>query len=172
MLDERGEISRFTHFVHDKVKVNFVCIATCNDRDHLNTALKGALGSRFGHQVYVPRPNIAEMRLILGDRVREIGGSLRWVDVCLELMNEFGTDDPREVKSWLDYGSALLNGSAQDDLRAIREREHQDRSANRFVELSDEDVSDQELAQEMARQRDTDYERSLAAFKAQNARRK
>lgn len=133
LLDKRAEMSKVNFFTNDRVKVNFICIATCNDKEHLDTVIKGALGSRFGHQVYVPRPNETEMESILLNRVNEIGGDPEWVSVCLGLMQEFQTDDPRKIESWLDYGDALLDNSAVKELRAIYAREQHDRSASRLA---------------------------------------
>jgi hypothetical protein len=149
LLDERAQLQKFTHFEQDIVSVNFLCIATCNDKSHLDTVLKGALGSRFGHQVYVPRPSMDEMRLILTDRVREIRGDSEWVDVCIELMDDFNTDDPREVKSWLDYGRALIDGTAVRDLKMMYERQRRDFGKKRLLtaaDYEDDGPSDQQLA--------------------------
>jgi hypothetical protein len=162
MLDERAEVSKFTHFKQDKVKVNFLCIATCNDRNLLNTVHKGSLGSRFGHQIYVPRPNTDEMRLVLQDRVREIGGNNSWVEVCLSLMKEFDTDDPREVKSWLDYGPALVDTdqSAYNDLKSMYRRQQRDHG----VKIDDDFYpSDEEIARRSSS--NGQFEQSMEAFR-------
>ncbi len=141
LLDERAELSKFTHFTQDKIKTPFLCIAACNDKGYLERILKGSFSSRFGHQIYVPRPNVVEMKSILKDRIKEIGGNPKWVDVCLQWSEEFEINDAREIKGWLDYKEALLDGSAYADIITMRDRQ-QDNVVD--AELSDQDIAYQE----------------------------
>lgn len=137
MLDDRSEVTKLNFFVDQRFSVPFICVATCNDLRHLLTAIKGSLGSRFGHQIYVPMPNDEEMELILTNAAHRVGGSPEWVDACLRLKDEFDVKDPREVRSWLDYREGLTDGSAVRELREMLAREKGDGGLSDYG-LSDE----------------------------------
>jgi SpoVK/Ycf46/Vps4 family AAA+-type ATPase len=126
MLDERASASKNTYFEKDRVKVPFLCIAACNDKDKLDKKLEGAISSRFATQIYVPKPSQEEMEVILLDQIQLMNGNPEWAQQCINFMDMFGCDDARMVKGWLSYGDGLLTGSALQDLTDILNRQRKD----------------------------------------------
>jgi hypothetical protein len=122
MLDERAQVSRITARSSEMVEVPFLMIAFCNDKEKLDKYHDGAVGSRFGHEIYFPRPNDEEMRLILHDRVNELDGDAKWVEACMLLAQEFDTNDPRKIKAFMDYGKWLHDESTLREMMSMDAR--------------------------------------------------
>jgi hypothetical protein len=144
MLDERAELSKNNYRVKRNEKVPFLCIAACNGKERLDRVLHGSISSRFPVPIYVPRPDDSEIRSILNDQIKEVGGNPEWADECLRLMEMFSVTDPRLVKGWLIDENGLLDGSAAADLNEIYGREREDRG---FVIESTGDPYEDSLAQ-------------------------
>lgn len=126
-LDDRGEIRKVNFRVNQlrEVKVLFLC--TVNNKTLFDKMMgsdgseAGALSSRCVSQVYFPRPSETTLRLILQKEVAQNGGDPAWITPAILLAQEMGITDPRIVRSYLAGGERLLDGSYQEDWKAIQE---------------------------------------------------
>lgn len=125
ILDDRAEVRKITHQRADRVEARVLCFATVNDKvlfDRLHggrPGYPGALSSRFTKKLYVPRPTSEIMRQILNRDIQLYGGKRTWVEPCLQIATELGTNDPRIVLSLLDGADRLLDGSYREDILRI-----------------------------------------------------
>ena len=107
--------------MHQVRKVHFLSLSTANDKEKFDlmmggrTNYPGALSSRFVHQLECPRPDKTQMRMILKRDIERFGGKLEWIDPCIELAEQIGTNDPRKVLGFLDGGDRLMDKSYQND---------------------------------------------------------
>jgi hypothetical protein len=102
--------------------------ATCNDEEQLKAFHKGALWSRFTHQLHCARPSRKLMGKILTHKIKKLpGGSPAWVDPVLNYAyDEVGNDDPRFMVGLLDGREGLLDGSYFSDLRSITQAKQEE----------------------------------------------
>lgn len=126
-LDDRGEIRKVNFRVNQlrEVKVLFLC--TVNNKTLFDKMMgsdgseAGALSSRCVSQVYFPRPSETTLRLILQKEIDRNGGDPAWITPAIILAQELGITDPRIVRSYLAGGERLLDGTYQEDWKAIQE---------------------------------------------------
>jgi hypothetical protein len=124
-MDDRHEFRKVNYHMHQVRRVNFLTLATANDKEKFDGMMggrpgyPGALSSRFVHHWECPRPNETQMRMILKRDIQRFGGDMAWIDPCIALSQEIGTDDPRKVLGFLDGGVRLLDGSYRKDMLAI-----------------------------------------------------
>jgi hypothetical protein len=125
VLDTRGEIRgcnyRDSSYARD---AKLLCLATVNDLAKFNTAMSGALASRFSNKIKCPRPSRAVLERILDREIRKINGNAAWakpaIDYCL---NYEGTDDPRRAIAVALCGQdKLLSGEYQKWLQETSEK--------------------------------------------------
>lgn len=117
-----------------RVKADARCVvwATCNDEQVLKKFQRGAIWSRFVHQLYCRRPSEKLMELILTNKVRERHGKVSWVKAVMKFAyhtykEKTGKplDDPRKIIGLLDGGDRLIDnsgpygGSYQEDMMEI-----------------------------------------------------
>ena len=79
----------------------------------------GALSSRCVTQVYYPRPSSRILHQILSKEIDEHGGNPLWIPKAIEMAEEMGITDPRIVRSYLAGGDRLLNGTYQQEWKAV-----------------------------------------------------
>lgn len=118
-LDDRKEIRKVNFRTQKVRRVNFLALCTSNNRQKFDKIMDGALSSRFKHKWLCPRPDRNILRMILQRDVNENGGNPDWVEPCLNLAEQIGTDDPRLVLAFLDGGDRLLDETYQKDILAI-----------------------------------------------------
>ena len=124
-LDDRGEIHKINFKVNKlrAIKVLFIC--TVNDKKAFDKMMgsdgseAGALSSRCVTQVYYPRPSSRILHQILSKEIDEHGGNPLWIPKAIEMAEEMGITDPRIVRSYLAGGDRLLNGTYQQDWKAV-----------------------------------------------------
>jgi len=132
ILDDRAEVRKVTHAKQRKVSANVLCISSANDKilfDRLHGGRPGnpgALSSRFTKKLYVPRPDKEIMRRILLRDIALYGGKKLWVEPCLEIAEELGTNDPRIALSLLDGQDRLLDGTYREDIIKVYEMEKEE----------------------------------------------
>lgn len=120
-MDDRHEFRKVNFHMHQVRKVNFLSLATANDKEKFDLMMggrpgyPGALSSRFVHHLECPRPNQTQMRMILARDIERFGGEPNWIEPCIALAERMGTDDPRKVLGFLDGGKRLLDNSYQND---------------------------------------------------------
>ena len=124
-MDDRHEFRKVNFQTCQVRKVNFIALATANDKERFDLMLggrpgyPGAISSRFSHQYPCPRPNEVQMRMILKRDIERFGGDLAWVDPCIALSAQVKTDDPRRVLGFLDGGKRLMDSSYQKDILSM-----------------------------------------------------
>lgn len=132
-----GEIQRTNARIgSQRAEAKLLIGATCNDEDALKNFHKGALWSRFVHQLYCPRPNRDRMKLIMLDKIAKMdGGNPAWADVALAYAyDEVGNDDPRFITGLLDGGDGLLDGTYLGRYRRIRQARLEDMERRGLLE--------------------------------------
>ena len=128
-MDDRHEFRKVNFHMHQVRKVNFLSLATANDKEKFDLMMggrngyPGALSSRFVHHLECPRPNQTQMRMILKRDIERFGGKQDWIEPCIALAGRMGTDDPRKVLGFLDGGDRLLDNSYQNDQLNIYRKE-------------------------------------------------
>jgi len=136
ILDDRAEVRKITHHDQHKAEARVLVIGTANDKVLFDRLMggrprhPGAISSRFTKKLYVPRPDEQIMRKILSRDIKLYGGDMVWVDSCIDIMRELGTNDPRTVLSLLDGQDRLLTGEYKKDILAIHQLEQTDRAAD------------------------------------------
>lgn len=132
VLDDRAEVRKINFVNQEKTEAKVLSIATANDKilfDRLHggrPGFPGALSSRFTKQLYLPRPDKDILRRILLRDVQLYGGKASWVEPCLDIAQELGTNDPRIVLSLLDGQDRLLDNSYKDDIVGVFKAEEND----------------------------------------------
>lgn len=124
-MDGRHEFRKVNNNMCEVKKVYFMSLATANDKDKFDNMMggriagnkyyPGALSSRFVHHLECPRPNAAQMKMILNREIQNYGGKIEWIEPCLELAKILNTDDPRKIIGFLDGHDRLLDYSYQKD---------------------------------------------------------
>jgi len=118
LMDLRGEIRKTTARGKINTETKMICIATVNDVPTFEKLAFGALASRFSNKVYFRRPERELLGRILEREVKAIKGNPEWITLTLDLADEIGTSDPREVISLMLCGrDALLTGDFQREYR-------------------------------------------------------
>jgi hypothetical protein len=114
LMDLRGEIRKTTARGKINTETKMICIATVNDVPTFEKLAFGALASRFSNKVYFRRPDRELLGRILQREVKLINGNFDWIEKTLDLADEIGTSDPREVISLMLCGrDSLLDGTFQ-----------------------------------------------------------
>lgn len=132
VLDDRAEVRKINFVNQEKTEAKVLYIATANDKvlfDRLHggrIGFPGALSSRFTKQLYLPRPDREILKRILLRDVQLYGGKSSWVEPCLEIAQELGTNDPRIVLSLLDGQDRLLDNSYKEDIVGVFKGEEND----------------------------------------------
>ena len=124
-----GEIMRTNCKVgHAKADAKVLVWATCNDEQTLKNFHRGALWSRFSHQLHCARPTRSLMEKILAHKIQKLpGGNQEWVGPILRFAyDEIGNDDPRFIVGLLDGREGILDGSYFGDLLAIERAKHEE----------------------------------------------
>lgn len=120
-MDDRHEFRKVNNNMCQVRKVDFLALATANDKEKFDGMMggrpnsPGALSSRYVHQLLCPRPDKVQMRMILKRDIMRFGGKINWVEPCMALAEAMNTDDPRKVLGFLDGGDRLLDDSYQKD---------------------------------------------------------
>ena len=122
LLDTRGELRKVTAREKISRECRVLCFATVNDIEKFNSMLSGALGSRFAHQVYCPKPTRDLMAKILTREVTAIAGNARWIIPTLDYMFDIlKSADPRKgIALCLSGRDMWLNGSYIKMLEEVR----------------------------------------------------
>lgn len=126
-LDDRGEIRKVNFRVNQLREVRVLFLCTVNDKKAFDRMMgsdgseAGALSSRCVSQVYFPRPTETTLRKILMKEIDSAGGNPDWVTPALEMAKGMDISDPRIVRSFLAGGDRLLDGTYQDDWKAVEE---------------------------------------------------
>lgn len=116
LMDLRGEIRKTTARGKINADTKMICIATVNDVPTFEKLAFGALASRFSNKVFFRRPDRELLGRILEREVKAIKGNPEWINLTLDLADEIGTSDPREVISLMLCGrDALITGDFQKE---------------------------------------------------------
>lgn len=120
VLDRRGEIRKNNARVGMvSRRVHSLVLCTVNDKRLFDTALSGALSSRFPNAIHYPRPSRSILQAIMMREVAKVKGDPRWVQPALALCQELQITDPRRaVMVCMCGGKGLLDGSYRKSLIA------------------------------------------------------
>jgi hypothetical protein len=135
-LDDRGELRKMNFNMNRVREIRVLCMATANDKilfDKLmggSGSRPGALSSRFVNQLYCERPDEKVLEMILRRDITKYGGKEEWIEPALKLAREINTNDPRKVLAFLDGGDRLLEGSYQEDIVKVMEKETEEMHAD------------------------------------------
>jgi len=113
LMDLRGEIRKTTARGKINTDTKMICIATVNDIPTFKKIAFGALYSRFANKIYFKRPKRDLLARILEREVDAIDGKMEWIEPTLDLADEIGTTDPREVISLMLCGRDGLLGTQE-----------------------------------------------------------
>lgn len=132
IMDQRAAISRMNARIgHQIAETPVIIWATCNDEDELKGFHKGALWSRFTHQVRCTRPSFALMEKILLREIVAMSGNPAWIKPAIDIMKEvLISNDPRKAIGLLDGGDRLLTGEYRADLEAIKKAGEEEEKYN------------------------------------------
>lgn len=119
LLDQRGEVRKVTARGSIQRDCKLFAIVTVNDFDKFGRLLSGALASRCRNEVAFDRPSRQVLEAILARDVKRMNGDLAWIAPTLDLCDELGVTDVREVQTHAVCGrEMLLTGEYQDMVRA------------------------------------------------------
>lgn len=124
-LDDRGEIRKVNFRVNQLREVRVLFLCSVNDKKAFDKMMGsdgtevGALSSRCVSQVYFPRPSDDTLRRILMKEINDNGGDPEWVTPALEMAKAMSVNDPRIARSFLAGGDRLLDGTYQEDWKAV-----------------------------------------------------
>lgn len=117
LLNERGEVRRTNaRDGHMQRDARVLCIATVNNQEKFARLMDGALASRFGHEIYCPRPSSDVLQKIALREIAKVGGNPMWADPAVKYCVEIEkTYDPRRILTvCLSGGDELLEPGTPD----------------------------------------------------------
>lgn len=127
IMDGIGKIQRLNSRIgKQEAKCTLLVFADCNDGDKIKNWNKGALWSRFTKRLPCVRPSRELMTNILHDMInkrKEKGypSNPAWVKPIIQYsFDTVKNNDPRFIKSLLEGGDGLLDGSYFRDLEAVQ----------------------------------------------------
>ena len=129
MLDTRAMLQQINFRKSKSLSAKVLFVATANDKHSFDMMMggrkdngriiPGAISSRFVHQLEVKRPSMDTMRKILHREIRKFGGRVEYIEPAIELAEDLGINDPRQIISFLDGGERLLDETYQRDIKRV-----------------------------------------------------